>query len=272
MAPFRFELAAIESIAPWGEPSNPNLSWFALTLGDFWIDLGRDELFRYAPCALAAWGVTKPYAEYQIAAFLRDIRSCVAPALAPLPIEIERLAADVYGLAELKSSTRRAADAMGAEEGSDLYYAAWRWLGERSPCMAYLVQYPRFHFVRIGDEIEIGYDNRGCLIDGVPVWTAQIGAYRISVEAFAAAVTEVSTALLDAMAERIDDLDRGRAMPQAPIEVASLREQHATWDCELSDKFGVTWELEPSDKFGPRQPDVSWDETLAALTALGATI
>jgi len=48
--------------------------------------------------------------------------------------------------------------------------------------MAYLVQYPRFHFVRIGDEIEIGYDNRGCLIDGVPVWAAQIGAYRISVE------------------------------------------------------------------------------------------
>jgi hypothetical protein len=127
------------------------------------------------------------------------------------------------------------------------------------PAAVPVVQYPRLHFVRIGDEIEIGYDNRGCLIDGVPVWAAQIGAYRISVEAFAAAVTEVSTALLDAMAERIDDLDRGRAMPQAPIEVASLREQHATWDCELSDKFG------------PSQPDVSWDETLAALTALGAT-
>jgi hypothetical protein len=90
------------------------------------------------------------------------------------------------------------------------------------------------------------------------VWTAQIGAYRLSVEAFAAAATEVSTALLDAMAARIDDLDRGRAAPQAPIGVASLREQHATWEREFSEK------LEP--KF----PDVSWDETLAALTALGA--
>lgn len=152
-----------------GGPRNPHLSWFALTWGDFWVDLEGVELFRYAPATLAAWGVTKPYADYQIASFVRDLRSCLAPALAPLPFEIERLAADVDGLAALQSSTRRAADAMGAADTSGLYYAAWRWLGERSPCMAYLVQYPRFHFVRIGDEIEIGYDNRGGMIDGVAI-------------------------------------------------------------------------------------------------------
>jgi hypothetical protein len=260
MSPFRFELAAIESIAPWGEPSNPSLSWFALTLGDFWIDLGCDELFRYTPGVLATSGLTKRYADYQIASFARDVRSCVAPALAPLPVELERFAADVYELADLRSSTRRSADSMGADDASGLYYSAWRWLGERSPCMAYLVEYPRFHFVRIGDEIEIGYDNRNCLIDGVPVWTAQIGAHRIAVEAFAAAVTETSAALVDAMAERIEDLDHGRAAPQAPIDLASLWEQHATWKRELSENFE------------PRLPDVSWDETLAALAALGAKI
>jgi hypothetical protein len=73
-------------------------------------------------------------------------------------------------------------------------------------------------------------------------------------------VTEVSAALLDAMVERIDDLDRGRVMPQAPIDLASLCEQHTAWKRELSDKFE------------PRLPDVSWDETLAALTVLGAKI
>jgi hypothetical protein len=124
---------------------------------------------------------------------------------------------------------------------------------------AYLVEHPRFHFVRLDDEIQIGYDNRQCLIDRVPIWTAQIGAYRISVESFATAVIEVSTALLDAMAARIDDLDRGRAIPQAPVDMASLREQHTAWECELSEKLE------------PRPPDVSWDETLAALSALGVT-
>jgi len=259
MTPFRFDLAAIESITPWGGPSKPDLSWFALTLGDFWIDLGCDELFRYTSAALAMWGLTKPYADYQIAAFVRDIRTCVGPALAPVPVEIERLAADVQRLANLESAARRAADAMGTAKGSRLNYTAWRWLGERSPWMSYLVQYPRFHFVRFGDEIEIGYDNRNCLIDGVPVWTAQIGACRIPVEAFVSAVTEASTALLDAMAARIDDIERGRATPQAPIDVVWLREQHATWERELTESLE------------PRPPDVPWDKTLAALRALGAT-
>ena len=66
-------------------------------------------------------------------------------------------------------------------------------------------------------------------------------------------------ALVDSMAARIDDIDRGRAMPQAPINVALLREQHVTWKRELSGKIE------------PGLPDVSWDQTLAALTALGAT-
>lgn len=69
MMPFRFELAAIESIAPRGEPSHPTLSWFALTWGDFWIDLGHDELFRYTPAVLATWNLTRPYPDYQIALY-----------------------------------------------------------------------------------------------------------------------------------------------------------------------------------------------------------
>ncbi|MEO7733154.1 MAG: DUF5984 family protein [Kofleriaceae bacterium] len=260
MARFRFELAAIESITPWGMPSDPSLSWFALTLGDFWIVLGRDELFRYAPAVMGTWGPPDPYPDYQIASFVRDLRSCVAPGLVRLPVELERIAADVHELAALKSRTRRAADVVDPDGATDLYYTAWRWLGERSPCMSYLVQYPCFHFVRIGDDIQIGYDNRDCLIDGVPVWTAQVGAVRLAVDAFVAAVTEVSTALLAAMAERLDDLERGRAMPQAPVDIASLREQHATWERELSEDFA------------PKPPDISWDDTLAALAGLGAKL
>jgi diadenosine tetraphosphatase ApaH/serine/threonine PP2A family protein phosphatase len=258
MAPFRFELAAVESIAPWGAPGGPNLSWFALTLGDFWIDLGDVELFRYAPAALATWGVTKPYADYQIASFVRDLRSCVPPALSPLPAELERLAADVHALAALQASTRATADAIDTDEAADLHYTAWRWLGERSPWMSYLAHNPSFYFVRLGDEIEIGYDNRGHTLDGVAVWTAQIGAHRMPVASFAAAVTEVSAALLAAMGQRIDDLERGQARPQAPVDVAALREQHAAWEREFATALG------------PSPPDVPWDETLAALAALRA--
>lgn len=260
MSPFRFELAPIESIAPWGAPSNPNLSWFALTWGDFWIELGRDELFRYTPAALAMWGLTKPYVDYQIAEFVRDLRSCVGPALAPLPDELARAAADVHALADLQSSTKRAADAIGKGATFGPHYSAWRWLGERSPFTGYLVAGPRFYFIRRGDEIELGYDNRDRLIDGVPAWTAQTGTFRLSMDALVSAVNGFSTALLDAMALRIDDIEQGRATPQTSVDVGSLRKQHESWTRELSEELA------------PTPPDVPWDVTLAALRALGATI
>ena len=92
MVPFRFELAAIESIAPWGEPSNPDLSWFALTLGDFWIDLGRDELFRYTPIATPLVSDHGPSPETSIGA--RTMRSPISNAsaescpLSSVPIQV----------------------------------------------------------------------------------------------------------------------------------------------------------------------------------------
>lgn len=255
---FRFELAAVESIVPWGAPEDPSLTWFALTLGEFWIELDSDELFRYTPEVLAAWGHANVHADYQIASCVRDLRSSAGPALAPLPVELERLAGDVAGLDELQTSTRRVAEAIDPDAEADLYYKAWRWLGERSPAMSYFVEPPRFHFVRVGDDIQIGYDNRACQIDGVPVWTAQLGAYRLPVETFVAAITGVSTALLDAMAARIDELAAGRATPQTAVDIASLRAQHVTWQNEFA------WPLAPSE------PDVAWTDTLAALATLGA--
>lgn len=62
------------------------------------------------------------------------------------------------------------------------------------------------------------------------------------------------------MAARLDHIERGRSTPQATVDLASLREQHATWTRELSEPLS------------PLPPDVPWDETLAALAALGAKI
>ena len=229
-------------------------------MGLFWIELGKDELFRYTPEILAKWGVEPtPYPDYQLASFVRDLYECAAPGLAPLPEELARVAGDVERLAELDAITRRAANERG--EKDRVYDNAWRWLGARSPWMSYLVECPKFYFVRLGDEIEIGYDNRARVIDGVPVWTAQLGAHRMPVEAFKAAIATCTTGLLDAMAARIDDLEHGRATPQAPVDVASLRTQHAKWAEEFSQP------LEPSP-----EPDVSWDETLAALRTLGVRV
>lgn len=259
MSVFRFELAAVEEITPWGLPNDPSLSWFALTLGDFWIELGDATLFQYTPEALAMWPKhPTPYADYQIASCVRDLRSCLEPALEPLPTELAAIAADVGALSELRTRTRATAALIDPDDNADLHYTAWRWLGERSPWMGYFVEPPRFQFVRLGNEIQIGYDNRECRLDGVPLWTAQLGSHRLSIDAFIAALNDISTSLLAAMAARIDDLAAGRAAPQTPVDIASLREQHTTWQNELTAPIA------------PREPDVPWSDTLAALTRLGA--
>jgi hypothetical protein len=253
---FRFELDPVETIAPW----STGLSWFALSLGEFWIDVGDDQLFRYSPELMRLWGGSKARAGYQVAAFARDILSSAAPALAPLPPELARYAADVHAVAELQARTARARDQAATDEMADRYYAAWRWLGERSPCTSYLTQCPRFWFVRLGDDLQIGYDNRGCVADGVPVWTAQLGSHTVPIDEFSAATRGLATGLLAAMSARIDAIRDGRVAPQAAVSADALREQHATWSAELAGSFQ------------PRAPDVAWDATLAAFAALGEVL
>jgi hypothetical protein len=184
----------------------------------------------------------------------------VAPALVPLPPELARHAADVHGFAELQGRTARVRDQAATGEMAELYYTAWRWLGERSPCTSYLTQCPRFWFVRLGDDIQIGYDNRSCVADGVPVWTAQLGSHTVSIDEFSAATRGLATGLLAAMSARIDAIRDGRVAPQAPVSADALREQHAAWSAEFDDYFQ------------PRTPDVAWDATLAAFAALGEVL
>ena len=196
MAIFEFELTHVEDILPWGEPGKQSLSWFALTDGRFRMVVGEQVLFRYTDEILSHWGRAERDADYQIAAFARDVLGSVAAAVAPLSPRIERLVSDWRLLMELKQPID------GARAEDDLWYEAWRWLGERSPWTSYLVACPTFQFVRVGAELRIHWDNREQEIDGLPVWTAQQGVHVMSVEAFLDECSDFVRRLLSAMRAR----------------------------------------------------------------------
>lgn len=82
---FQFTLEPVDAITPWLRDGAPELSWFALTDGRFWIDLGEDELFRYTPEILERWGETDPHPSYQGAAFARDLLESLPFARAAVP-------------------------------------------------------------------------------------------------------------------------------------------------------------------------------------------
>ncbi|MBA4106658.1 MAG: hypothetical protein C0485_12950 [Pirellula sp.] len=244
MAIFEFELASVEDILPWGEPGEQSLSWFALTDGRFRVIVGDQILFRYSDEILSHRGSLERDAEYQVAAFVRSILSCVAAAVAPLPPRIERLASNWQLLMELEKPLDdvRAVD--------DLWYDAWGWLGERSPSTSYLVGCPKFQFVRIH------WDNRGRSIDGLPVWTARQGVRVMSVEAFLEECRDLVRRLLSAMHERIAGIEVGAMKPQVEVSTSSLHEQHEMWRAEFASYFGEY------------QPDVPWQETENTLLAI----
>ena len=118
-------------------------------------------------------------ADYQIAAFAREMLGSVAAGAARLPERVERLAGHWDRLSELQRESGSIDD---SDDAGELAYAAWGWLGERSPRTSYLVANPNFQFVRVGDELRIHWDNRDRLVDGRPVWTAHVGVYAMSVE------------------------------------------------------------------------------------------
>jgi hypothetical protein len=268
MALFEFDLCPVEDLTPWGEPGRQSLSWFALTYGIFRVVVGEQILFRYTPDLLSRWreqardagceDTGRPDADYQIAAFARDILGSVAAGVAPLPHLVESLAADWELLTQLERQPRESGEE-DSEDADDRHYAAWRWLGERSPWTSYLVAQPRLSFVRIGDEVRIHWDNRDRVIEGIPVWTAQHGVHALPVEVFLSECRSFADRLLDEMDGRISRIEAGAARPQVGVDIPSLREQQDSWRKELMSCFNAS------------NPDIAWERTETALRAIATS-
>jgi hypothetical protein len=182
MSLFEFTLDPVERIAPWGP--NGAHSWFGLTHGRFYIDLGDEQLLRYSPEINAHWRTDLVHADYQIAAIARDVLSAAQFGVESIPPVIGKLVEDWSSFCELRH--RRPGDEDGSRvpayavdrldrDPHRLAYDAFRWLGARSPRLGYFVAEPSISFIRIGDRVRLGWDNRACIVDGVRVWTATQG-------------------------------------------------------------------------------------------------
>jgi hypothetical protein len=55
---FNFVLCPLEEITPWGNEDQYSLSWFGLTEGGYWLQVGEDQLFRYSGDILNKWLAT----------------------------------------------------------------------------------------------------------------------------------------------------------------------------------------------------------------------
>lgn len=251
---FQFEMKAVEDIIPWGSDDKPSLSLFALTDGFFRMPVGEQVLFRYSAGIQAHWGMPERDADYYIAAFARDILGAVAAGLTPLSSRIERLALDNEMLSALETAAQNE-----EFDDDDISYAATRWLGERSPWTSYLSENPHFVFLRLKDNVHIRWNNHDKIIDGIPVWSAEHGELIMPVDEFSAECDSFRDRLLHAMVERIDAIECGRAVPQIPVDIESLRQQHKNWQTEFA-------------SYAVYKPDFVWEEVEKAIEVIAKRV
>lgn len=248
MALFEFELKPVEEIQPWGEEPTLTLSWFALTDGVFRMNVGDSTLFRYSKEILRYWETSDFLdADYQIASFARDMLNTVAAAKVELPDFLQPLASNWERLCDVENHARE----------HEAYYEAFRWLGHRTPWTSYLVQHPVISFVRQGDNILIGWDNRDRVIEGIPVWESTFGSFVMPLDRFLQECRQFSNKLLADMHTRIKRIEIGEAKAQIPLNSDELLTQHKAWQKEFDEYFATQGATEDS-----------WLETQKALALI----
>jgi hypothetical protein len=265
---FHFQLDATEDIAPWGgDDQRPNLHWYGLTSGWFWIEVLDQELFRYSQAVLEHWATTYsefqpalPYEDYQVARYWEDLLNMLPAILDPIP---EELARQVATPDEWKRRQERAWHWQEGQEGQaawDTCYDAFGWWGRRTWDAFHLSKPPQLWIWRVENTIHLRWDNREITLDGLPVWEATTGEVTMPVSAFMEEVTSFHARLLTAMEMRVAAARKNWPRPEVEIDLNALaREQ----------KRRSGW---LANAWGQDQQDFSWDYIRLALAEINRHI
>ena len=65
-----FSLKPPEKIVPFGK-NRDHISWFGLTDGELWIEVGERTIYEYSDAAVREWGGVR-YNDYYLSRFLED--------------------------------------------------------------------------------------------------------------------------------------------------------------------------------------------------------
>src|SRR5438105_15938246 len=83
---FDFTLRELDQIQPWGAPEDPNLHWFGLSDGTYWMNVGQSKLFEYTAAAQAH--AVPQFCDYQVVRLYEDLLEVVPYVLEPVPPQL----------------------------------------------------------------------------------------------------------------------------------------------------------------------------------------
>jgi len=239
MTLFDFRLKPLKEIEPWGEEPDLSLHWYGLTDGVYFMNVGKEQLFRYSNEAVEYWkkeyNDSSVFFEYQVARIYEDILSILPDILQPIPLHIydyistvEKQNAWSEQLAEIFDET---------DDGSieDTYYLASEWLFYRR--LQGMGGGPEIIIFRSGDNIHIRWDNESIMIDGIQSWAAKRGEYLLSVEDFMKEVKLFHLRFIADMAERVQTVSKTNPFAHVKLDIAALKKEQKDRTCSLKDSL-----------------------------------
>jgi hypothetical protein len=236
---FNFKLVPVREITPWGTPPKLSLSWFGLTDGYYFMQVGTDTLFEYTDEIVRHRNEHYPgstannYVDYQVVRLWEDVLQMLPAVLTPLP---DRLQARLFY--EWKDIADRWLDAMEEHHHAndadvDLYYDAICWIRERQLPTNYLAQGPRIWMWSTDTRVHICWDNTAAQIDGVLRWSAQSGCHSMPREEFVAEIKRFNAELIGQMEVRVKEITTDWDRPDIRIDIAGLQREHIQRASEL---------------------------------------
>ena len=202
---FNFTLDPIDEIAPWGEPPKLSLSWYGLTLGEYYLQTGSDQLLRYSEavierdCENAPGAKVRTFLDYQVERFREDVFDIVPRVLEEVPPDLARYASHTEGQVWLT----RCEDWFERQEPTEARLDGWdkaaTWLHQRSLDTGYLTVTAKIWFWRSGNTIHIEWDNRSQEFDGLPMWSAKLGSFALTVDEFMDELRDFHVRFIQAM-------------------------------------------------------------------------
>jgi Family of unknown function (DUF5984) len=223
MALFNFRLTPVREVQPWGEPHQPSLHWYGLTLGEQWIDVGKSLLFEVSREFLAKHGGTH-FIDYQLARLYEDILEMLPHVLEPVPVDVSNYlhaTLNVDWNKRLSAFYERNADEMSAEdEFVDLNVS---WMRSRILWSGHFSAPPNIRLWSTSDGLtHIAWEADHCQFESASMWSADSGVHSLPTAQFEQEIDSFHERLLAVMDERIAEIKCGSLAPTIAVDVNEL--------------------------------------------------
>ncbi|GAB3932136.1 DUF5984 family protein [Micromonospora vulcania] len=247
MLRIQFELRPLADVSPWGG-DQPNLHWFGLTSGWYWIETDRHQMLRYSEQAVRRWDLSRPYPHYYVVRLWEDLLVLRWALAEPVPADIVRFVDGTFPRREFPD------DDISADVD-----AAFDLQGDHHLYLGYLTDPPVINCWRHTDAGRdlVTVSQRIPPTDQHTFAGPEIVEVTLPTAEFFAALHDFDRRLIAAMDERVTELERVGPPTGVELDLGLLRAEHVSRSRWLAERLTI-----------PRRVD--WDKVRSGIAEISS--